>query len=71
MHFEETLEHQNYLVQNFLQCYQVFYLYRFGMRGTCHCKPTTTTEPPKQCKDLVNFYCKSDEECGEGGVCVG
>ena len=45
------------------------------MDRTCGCKPTrpptTTTEPPKQCKDLVNFYCKSDEECGEGGICVG
>ena len=54
--------------------YQVFYLSRFG---TCRCKATTTTtttttpEPPKQCKDLVNFYCKNDEECGEGGICVG
>ena len=55
-----------------MRIYQDFYLSRFG---TCRCKATTMTtttpEPPKQCKDLEGNYCKNNEECGEGGYCIG
>ena len=43
-----------------------FYLSRHVV---CQCKPSTTPQPPKQCKEVEGTYCQNDDECGVGGYC--